>query len=68
MNIAARCSIQAAETASENGPSLGGYRSDITEQQLRGTPSLYRYRDYDWSDRERELHDYWRVPYRWGGI
>jgi hypothetical protein len=48
---------------------LGGFRTDITEQQLRGSPSFYRGRDYDWSDRtrERELHDYWRVPYYWGG-
>lgn len=50
--------------------SLGGYRTDITEQQLRGAPSFYRDRNYDWSDRarERELHDYWRAPYYWGGI
>ena len=48
---------------------LGGFRTDITEQQLRGSPSFSRDRDYDWSDRtrERELHDYWRVPYYWGG-
>jgi sporulation protein YlmC with PRC-barrel domain len=48
--------------------SLGGYRTDITEEQLRGAPSLSRDRDYDWSDRdrERELHDYWRTPYYWG--
>jgi hypothetical protein len=50
--------------------SLGGYRTDITEQQLRGAPSFYRERDYNWSDRgrERELHDYWRAPYYWGGV
>jgi PRC-barrel domain len=49
---------------------LGGYRTDITEEQLRGAPGFYRDRDYDWSDRnrERELHDYWRAPYYWGGI
>ena len=41
---------------------------DITEAQLRGAPSFYRDRDYEWSDRarERELHDYWRAPYYWG--
>ena len=50
--------------------SLGGYRSDITEQQVRGAPAFYRDPDYEWSDRdrERELHDYWRAPYYWGGI
>jgi hypothetical protein len=47
--------------------SMGGYRTDITEQQLTGAPAYARDRDYDWSDRnrERELHDYWRSPYYW---
>jgi len=48
--------------------SLGGYRTDITEEQLRGAPSFYRDRDYTWNDRRREteLHDYYRAPYYWG--
>ncbi len=48
--------------------SLGGYRSDITEEELRGAPTFYRDQDYAWSDREREreLHDYWRAPHYWG--
>jgi hypothetical protein len=48
--------------------SLGGYRTGITEDQVRGAPTFYRDPDYDWSDREREreLHDYWRAPYYWG--
>jgi hypothetical protein len=47
---------------------LGGYRTDITEEQLRGAPSTSRASDSDWldRDRERELHDYWRVPPYWG--
>src|ERR1700736_137165 len=47
---------------------LGGYRTDITEQQLRGAPAFSRDRSYDWSDRnrERELHDYYGVPPYWG--
>jgi sporulation protein YlmC with PRC-barrel domain len=47
--------------------SLGGYRTDITEQQLSGAPAYSRERGYDWSDRnkERQLHDYWRAPYYW---
>jgi PRC-barrel domain len=47
---------------------LGGYRTDITEQQLRGAPTFTRDRGWDWSDRarERELHDYYRAPYYWG--
>jgi sporulation protein YlmC with PRC-barrel domain len=48
--------------------SLGGFKTDIAEDQIRGAPSFYRERDYDWSDRqrERELHDYWNTPYYWG--
>ena len=48
--------------------SLGGYRTDITEEQLRGAPTFYRDRDYTWNDRRREteLHDYYRAPYYWG--
>jgi PRC-barrel domain len=42
---------------------LGGYRTDITEMQLRGAPR-------DWSDRnrERQLHDYYNAPYYWEGM
>src|SRR3954468_9528515 len=29
--------------------SLGGFRTDITEEQLRGAPTFYQDRDYDWS-------------------
>ena len=40
----------------------------ISPKTVRGAPSFYRERDYDWSDRqrERELHDYWNAPYYWG--
>jgi len=50
--------------------SLGGYRTDITESQLRNAPTFYRERDYDWNDREseRELHEYWRSPIYWSGF
>lgn len=46
---------------------LGGYRVDISEQQLRGAPTFYRERDYTWTDRnrERELNDYWGVAPYW---
>jgi len=49
-------------------PSLGGYRTDITEDQLKGSPAFSRDRQYDWSDRKREqeLHDYYRTQYYWG--
>ena len=46
---------------------LGGYRTDITEQQLRGAPAIPTDPNYDWSDRnrERQLHDHYRAPYYW---
>jgi PRC-barrel domain len=46
---------------------LGGYRTAITEQQLRGAPTFYRASDYEWTDREQEqgLHDYYGAPYYW---
>jgi hypothetical protein len=49
---------------------LGGYRTDITEAQLRGAPAFSKSRDYDWTDRarEQELHDYYGAPYYWGGL
>ena len=39
---------------------LGGYRTDITEEQVRGAPSFFR-SDEDWHDRKREqqMRDYW---------
>jgi len=48
---------------------LGGYRTDITEAQLRGAPAFSRDREYDWTDRarEQELHDYYGARYYWGG-
>ena len=30
---------------------LGDYRTDITEQQLRGAPAFSRDRNYEWTDR-----------------
>jgi hypothetical protein len=30
---------------------LGGYRTDITEQELRGAPTFSRDRNFDWNDR-----------------
>jgi PRC-barrel domain len=48
--------------------SLAGYRTDITEQQLRGAPAFSRDRDFDWNDRarEKELHDYYGASPYWG--
>ena len=46
---------------------LGGYRTDITEEQLRGAPSVFADREV-WPDRprEQEVHNYWRIPPYWG--
>jgi sporulation protein YlmC with PRC-barrel domain len=45
--------------------SLGGYRTDITEDQLRNAPA---YDDSSWNDRdwERRTYDHYRTPYYWG--
>ena len=44
-------------------PALGGYRTDITEEQVRGAPRFYG-DDEIWPDRKREqeTQDYWRSP------
>jgi sporulation protein YlmC with PRC-barrel domain len=45
--------------------SLGGYRTDITEEQVRGAPTFYHAEGYDWLDRnkERGLAEYYGVPF-----
>ena len=49
--------------------SLGGYRTNINEEQLRGAPAYARESDHEWTDRnrEKELHDYYRARYYWSG-
>ena len=44
---------------------LHGYRTDITEEQIRGAPAFYG-DDEVWPDkkREQEMWDYWRDPPR----
>ncbi|WP_046865891.1 PRC-barrel domain-containing protein [Microvirga massiliensis] len=48
---------------------LGGYRTDITESELKQAPSFAPH-EHDWSDRDREeqLHDYYRIPPYWRAI
>jgi hypothetical protein len=43
---------------------LGGYRADITEQQLKSAPKYSRSTDWDWSDRSRDraVYDYYNTP------
>jgi hypothetical protein len=40
---------------------LSGYRTDVTEEQVKGTPTFWE--DQDWLDheREKEAQDYWRT-------
>jgi hypothetical protein len=48
-------------------PSLGGFRTNINEVQLKGAPPYSRDQEYDWSDRKREqeLHDHYGARYYW---
>ena len=45
--------------------SLGGYRTNITEQQLQGAPK-YTGDSWDWDDRARgrQVYDYYGTPWR----
>jgi PRC-barrel domain len=44
-------------------PALGGYRTDVTEEQVRGAPTFYGDGEV-WPDRkrEKETQDYWNLP------
>ncbi len=46
---------------------VGGFRTDITPEELTGAPSVSG-DERDWWDRSRELdlHDHWKVPPYWG--
>jgi len=43
---------------------LGGYRTNLTEAQLKGAPKYNRATDWDWNNREndRKIHDYYKTP------
>jgi hypothetical protein len=43
---------------------LGGYRTDITEAQLKGAPK-YSGENWDWEDRERgrQVYEYYGTPW-----
>ena len=43
---------------------LGGYRTSVTEQQLKGAPKFTRSTDWDWNDRSRDrtIYDYYQTP------
>jgi hypothetical protein len=44
---------------------LGGYRTGVTETQLRGAPKYGNDNDWNWSDttRTRAVNEYYGVPY-----
>jgi sporulation protein YlmC with PRC-barrel domain len=46
---------------------LGGFRTDITEEQLKNSPDFGRNNFDDWDDRANEttLYDYYGEPYYW---
>ena len=46
---------------------LGGYRTGITETQLKGAPKYSNDNDWNWEDRKRaqQVYDYYRVPPYW---
>ena len=43
---------------------LGGYRADVTEDQLRGAPKFSRSTDWDWSNRtnDERVYKYYNQP------
>lgn len=47
---------------------LGGYRTDLTAEQVKAAPDFYRDEKYAWHDRdkERDLHSYYGVTPYWG--
>jgi hypothetical protein len=47
---------------------LEAYELNLPEEQLRAAPSYGTSTEFDWGDRERErrLHEYYKVPPYWG--
>jgi hypothetical protein len=48
---------------------LGGYRVDLTKDQLDRAPKYSKSTDFNWSrENEQRVYDYYRVPPYWGGM
>jgi hypothetical protein len=49
-------------------PQLEAYELNLSDAELGKAPSYATDADFDWGDREREraLHDYYKVPPYWG--
>ena len=43
---------------------LEGYRTALTEQQLKGAPKYNKAQNWNWTDRDndRRIYDYYKVP------
>jgi sporulation protein YlmC with PRC-barrel domain len=44
---------------------LGGYQVDLTEEQLKSAPKIEQGENWEQSDRDQEVYDYWQVRYFW---
>jgi len=51
----------------EYDTALEGYKTDVTQEQLKNAPEFSRNGNHDWSNEqsERDLHDYYEVAYYW---
>jgi hypothetical protein len=46
---------------------LGGYRANLTKDQLDKAPKYGKSTDWTWDrDNDRRVHDYYKVPPYWG--
>ena len=46
---------------------LGGYRVNLTKDQLEKAPKYSKSTDWNWNrDNERRVHSYYMVPPYWG--
>ena len=47
---------------------LGGYRVNLTKEQLDGAPKYRQNDDWDWSrDNDQRVYDYYKAPPYWTG-
>lgn len=42
---------------------LGGYEVNITDQQLKSAPKFRPNETWDWTNRSRQVSDYYQAPY-----
>jgi PRC-barrel domain protein len=46
---------------------LGGYRTNVTSEKLKGAPKYSKSQTWDWEDRTRgrQVYDYYDMPWPW---